>query len=39
MHAHITTSLEDDMLLWIVSFNSVTNILEMPASRSLAAFK
>ena len=27
------------MLLWIVSFNSVTKIIELLASRSLASFK
>ena len=39
MQDQITESIEDDILFWIVSFNSVTKIIELPASRSLAVFK
>ena len=39
MQAFNTKSLEDDMLLWIVSFNTVIKIIELHSSQSLAVFK
>ena len=39
MQAQITSSVEEDILFWIVNFRTVNKIIELNASQSLAVFK